>query len=95
MSHVLTTEQADEDIVAIATYLAEKSIQAADQFIDLINEKFQALAESTGMGRLRDELSPGLRSFPVEKYVVFYRSIENGILVVRVIHSARDISKMF
>jgi hypothetical protein len=39
------------------------------------------------MGRLRDELSPGLRSFPFGRYVVFYEPTDGGFDVVRLLHS--------
>jgi len=52
------------------------------------------LAESPSAGRTREEFQPGLRSFPVGSFVVFYRPIEDGILVVRVLHGARDIPEL-
>ncbi len=42
------------------------------------------------MGRVRPELADDLRFFPVEKYVIFYRPVEEGIIVVRVVHSRQD-----
>jgi toxin ParE1/3/4 len=42
-------------------------------------------------GRLRDELRPGVRSFPVGSYVVFYRAVAGTIEVLRVLHESRDI----
>ncbi|TAE60722.1 MAG: type II toxin-antitoxin system RelE/ParE family toxin [Nostocales cyanobacterium] len=47
------------------------------------------------MGKLCDELAPSLRSFPVGKYLLFYRSVVDGIELVRVIHGARDIQNLF
>ena len=47
------------------------------------------------MGRARDELAADLRSFPFGRYVIFYEPIEDGIDVVRVLHSARDIDVAF
>jgi len=47
------------------------------------------------MGRLRDELADGLRSFPVGRYVIFYRPIPKGIEIVRVLHGARDLDAIF
>jgi toxin ParE1/3/4 len=43
------------------------------------------------MGRPRDELALGLRSFAFGRYVVFVQPLADGIDVVRVLHSARDI----
>ncbi|MGH7989069.1 MAG: type II toxin-antitoxin system RelE/ParE family toxin [Limisphaerales bacterium] len=47
------------------------------------------------LGREREELLPRLRSFPVSRYVIFYRPMENGIEVVRVLHGARDFPPLF
>lgn len=44
------------------------------------------------MGRSREELAPSLRSLPVDKYVIFYRPIENGIQVERVLSGYRDLA---
>jgi len=36
-----------------------------------------------------------MRSFPFGRYVIFYVPLEDGIDVVRVLHSARDIDAVF
>jgi toxin ParE1/3/4 len=40
-------------------------------------------------------LSPRLRSFPVKNYVIFYRPLEDGIEIVRVLHGAQDLPPLF
>ncbi len=47
------------------------------------------------MGRAREELAASLRSFPSGRYVIYYVPIEDGIDVVRALHSARDIDAIF
>ena len=47
------------------------------------------------MGRLRDELAPFLRSFPVKNYLIFYRPIDEGIEIVRILHGSQDIETIF
>jgi len=32
---------------------------------------------------------------PVGNYVIFYRPIEDGIVVIRVLHGARDLPELF
>jgi toxin ParE1/3/4 len=91
MAIVLRRPRAQDDIVEIWSYIADDSEAQADAFVDRLDAKFQLLAQQPGLGRVREELSPGLRSFPVGRYVVFYEPISNGIAVVRVLHSARDI----
>jgi toxin ParE1/3/4 len=53
------------------------------------------LAEQPEMGRVRDELLQGLRSFPVARYVIFYLTVPNGIDIVRVLHGSRDVNAIF
>jgi toxin ParE1/3/4 len=47
------------------------------------------------MGRQRDELYPGLRSVPLEDYLIFYRLVPNGIEVMRVVGGYRDLEALF
>ena len=47
------------------------------------------------MGRARPELAADLRSFPVGNYIIFYRPIEDGVEIVRVLSGARDIDALF
>jgi toxin ParE1/3/4 len=46
------------------------------------------------MGTPRDTLAPGLRSFPVGSYLVFYRVVPEGIEVARILHGARDLKEL-
>lgn len=89
------TEQADQDLLEIAFYIALDSVEVADRFIDRIHDRLELLAQSPGMGRPRDELAPSLRSFTVGNYVIFYRLSRDGIEVIRVLHGARDIDSIF
>ncbi|HLK56384.1 MAG TPA: type II toxin-antitoxin system RelE/ParE family toxin [Chthonomonadaceae bacterium] len=95
MAFPLKTEQAKRDLLEIWVYIAENSFDAADRILDTINETCQRLAEIPGMGLRREELAPGLRSFPVGKYLIFYRQAENGIVVIRVLHGARNLENLF
>ena len=41
------------------------------------------------------KLLPGLQSFSIGNYVVFYREIKDGIDVIRVLRSSRDVEGIF
>lgn len=47
------------------------------------------------MGRARDELAQGVRSFSFGRYIIFYAPSDDGIEVVRVLHPARDVDSTF
>jgi len=86
---------AEADILEIWDYIADDSVAAADRWLDELDAKFNLLATQPMMGRVRDELEPGMRSFPFGRYVIFYMPIDEGIDVVRVLHGARDIDAVF
>lgn len=95
MPTIIRASPAEWDLREIWRYVAQDNLAAADSLIKRIGEKCQMLAAHPEMGQRRPELSPDLRSFVVGNYVVFYRPIEQGIEVARVIHSARDIDALF
>ncbi len=95
MRQFTLSSEANADLLEIWVYIAERSIESADRMVDSIREKCQLLADSPAMGRKRAELAEGLRSFPVGHYVIYYRQTDDGILVVRVLHGARDVDALF
>ena len=90
MAVIVLQPRAKADLSDILQFIAEDSDDQADAFIDLIDQKFQLLAQQSGLGRRREELAEGLRSFPVGRYVIFYLPISGGVQIVRVLHGGRD-----
>lgn len=86
---------ARSDLAEIWDYIADDNERRADSFVDLIDQKFQELSRHPNMGRTRDELEEGIRSFPVGKYVIFYRIMPEGIEIIRVLHGSRDLNAIF
>lgn len=95
MAKIVKRPRAELDLLDIWGYIADDSLDRADEFLDRLEGKLQALARNPGLGRRRDELLPGLQSFPLGNYVVFYQVIENGIDVIRVLHGAQDVEDVF
>lgn len=95
MGYYELTEQADEDIIELADYVASDSPDAAFRLIDRIFQKCQTLADNPRLGRRRDELLPGIRSFPVGNYLIFYEPSDFGVHILRVVHGARDLNVLF
>jgi toxin ParE1/3/4 len=60
-----------------------------------INDVFSQLADNPRCGRLRNELRQNLRSFPVGQHLIFYTVVGDVAEVVRILHSARDLSEQF
>jgi toxin ParE1/3/4 len=95
MNQFRVSAAAKSDLNEIWIYIAQDNPDAADKFIRAIVSRFPKFATMPEFGRRREELSPRLRSFPVGRYVIFYRPMENGIEVVRVLHGARDLPPFF
>ncbi|MBT3201040.1 MAG: type II toxin-antitoxin system RelE/ParE family toxin [Phycisphaerales bacterium] len=91
----LRTDQAEEDLIDIWSYIADDNSDAADRLLDEIDKTCDTLADNPKLGRPREELSDGLRSLHVGNYVILYRSGGEGIIVIRVLHGARDLPEMF
>ncbi len=72
MPRVMRRPLAETDILQIWDYIADDSLAAADRWVDRIDEQFSLLAAQPLIGRSREELAPGMRSFPVGRYVIFY-----------------------
>lgn len=95
MAIVVKRPLAELDLLEIWDYIADDSMDRADEFLDRIEEKLQRLALNPGLGRKRGELLPGVQSFPIGNYVVFYQEIQDGIDVIRVLRGSRDIEAIF
>jgi len=87
--------RAAADLIEIWGYIADDSVANADAFIDKLYETLQVLGRQPGSGRRREELAPGMQSFPFGRYVIFYRALKDAIEIVRVLHGARDIESIF
>lgn len=98
MSRKLTRHhQALVDVEESAVFIGADNLSAALRFLDAVEETMQLLLEKPELGVVRvfrrQELA-GIRSFSVkgfDKHLIFYRPLESGIEVLRVIHGARDL----
>ena len=90
------TAAASRDIENIIDYIADNSsFDTAERLLKKINQKCSNLANFPNIGRRRDELSPSLRSFPVDDYLIFYRPIAGGIEIARVVSGYQDLDALF
>ena len=86
---------ARRDLNEIWEYIAQENLDAAERLVERIEELCELIATRPQLGRRREELAPGLRSFPAGSYFIFYQPIADGIEVVRVLHASRDIDSLF
>lgn len=95
MRELTVAPQARRDLDEIWDWVSANSVRTADRLQKAILEKFLMLLRQPLLGEACDDISPGLRSFPVSRYVIYYRIVSHGIDVARVVDGARDVSLLF
>jgi toxin ParE1/3/4 len=91
--------QARTDIAEISRYISEQNLSAANRFVDAIDQMIQHLCDNPTIGeclysdptsKIRVTFVSGFRN-----YLIFFRQEETQLQVLRVLHGARDFSKLF
>jgi toxin ParE1/3/4 len=95
MAHRLSSD-AEAELDEIWWYIAQESgsTDTARSVIASITQRFDLLSRYPRLGRRRDDLRPGLRSYPAGNYLVLYRIDELDVLIVHVFHGRRDIGSL-
>ena len=93
---VVRSDEAENDLLEIALYLASQAdIDTGVRFLEQAESAFATLAESPLIGAPRMFRLPSLakvRSWSVpgfHKHLIFYRPLEDGVEVLRVVHGSR------
>lgn len=86
---------ARKDLDDIWFAIAQHNVESADRMLDEIQKRLLLLARFNEMGVLREDLAAGLRGFPVDQYLIFYRLTKQGIEIVRVLPGKADLKRFF
>lgn len=95
---ILKTPLARIDLIASWAYIGDRNSAAAYRFRVAAEETFISLARMPQAGEpyeVRNTSLSGLRCARVKRfrnYLIFYRPVENGIEVIRVLHAVRNIA---
>lgn len=98
---IVVHELARLDVVDSAYHIAQDSLEASDRFAEAVDAAYERLADMPGIGVSREYQNPklmGMRMWPVpgfSRHLVFYRATATELHVLRVIHGARDIERIF
>jgi toxin ParE1/3/4 len=95
MSRYLINILASRDLNEIADYFAENSLEAGDRFFRAFNRKCQQLVAFPNSGKSYATIRPDLRGLSLEGYVIFYRILDDGIEILRVVSGRRDFPSVF
>ncbi len=90
------SRRANADIEAICDYIAKDSPAAADRLDLRMHTTIEMLSQFPRMGHSRQDVSDKRYLFwTVGTYVIAYRMQGKQLIVVRVLHGARNIRKLF
>ena len=90
MNDYRISPEAELDLAQIWHFIAEDNPLAANEFIGRLLNAMEKLQIEPRIGRVREDLQPGLRSHPHANYLILYKIEHDVVIVVRVIQGARD-----
>jgi toxin ParE1/3/4 len=89
-------KSARRDLDAIYDYWAERAgPDIAQSLIYSITDLFALIADYPYIGRNHDEIAPGVRVFPTDKYLIYYRKDRSVINIIHILHGAQDQTRAF
>ncbi len=88
---LIITYPAHADLDGIYDYIAADSPETAERFVTRFVANLHRTARLGITGVARDWLGPGLRMHPFGKYCAYFRVEDDRLVVLRILHSARDI----
>lgn len=86
---------AQADVDDIWTHIARDDPDAATRMVARIAHVTDRLINFPLSARPRPDVGEGVRSLPVGSYTVYYRVEGERVLILRVIHAARDVGALF
>ena len=101
MSLARISKRAQRDLEDIRDFIATGNPEAADRVWHALLDTADLLARNPELGRLIVNASPrhaDVRWFVMPRfrnYLLFYRPVQDTILVLRVLHASRDWTRFF
>ena len=93
---IVWSGDAEEDLISMWRWGAQEwSGDIADRHLFDIERACERLTDDPMLGRARDELIADIRSLSVRPHIVFYRTAERQVEIVRVLHQRMDVERVF
>jgi len=92
---IIVSDEADNDLMLIFSYLHQQSTHAAESTANDLDRCFQNISSFPMSGAARSELGRDVRTALVPPYVVFYAVRSDHVVILRVLHGSRNIETEF
>ncbi|NOT42934.1 MAG: type II toxin-antitoxin system RelE/ParE family toxin [Alphaproteobacteria bacterium] len=81
-----------DDLTEAYAYLSERNPCAGDRLLDVVEATIEMLSAFPELGRPRDDLRTGVRSFKLRRFqhILFYRLDAQEMALLRLLHGARE-----
>lgn len=90
------TARAAADLKEIGRYTKETwELEQARRYREELEIALQKLSLSPNVGRQREAIAPGVRSFRVAAHIAFYIQRKDGITILRLLHPSMDVDLAF
>ena len=86
------TPLASSDLEAIGDYIGQDNPASAYSFVLEIRNQCRKIASAPMTYKCRPEFGESIRSCAFGRYVIFYMAEDEGVLIIRILHGAMDIS---
>jgi toxin ParE1/3/4 len=95
MSLYVINVLASRDLIEIADYFAETNVEVGERFFREFNSKCQQLVSFPRSGKSYGAIRSDLRGLSLEGYIIFYRILDDGIEILRVVSGRRNLPSLF
>ncbi len=87
VAKIKLTRLSEDDLETILKYtLKTWGKRQAERYLGDLQACFEELADRPGLGRSCDSIRPGLMRMEHGRHVLFYRTREYGVRIIRILH---------
>jgi toxin ParE1/3/4 len=94
-SRIKYTPAAIDDMDEIFSYISQDNLHNAEIMLDKLNSLIGSLSDFPNMGSVLSDddytlIKRGYRFIVISPYLVFYRIVDNDVIIHRILHGRRD-----
>lgn len=87
---VVLSARAEAELESIFNESFERWGEAqARRYAEQVDQRFVLLTKIAGAGRARPELGDGVRSTPVGAHIIFFKMLDDSVLILSLRHAKR------
>ncbi|HWZ48580.1 MAG TPA: type II toxin-antitoxin system RelE/ParE family toxin [Herbaspirillum sp.] len=91
MAEYRLTPTAERDLEMIWTHTFRRwGVEQANRYTDILTATFTELAQSPRTAPACDQIRPGYRRRSIERHMIYFRIMDYGVAIIRVLHDRMD-----